>query len=109
MHEDAQNLAGEVREQILESARDFFGESIGALKGRLESDRSQLQSLLDNLPESQEDARSRLQKRVGSYEDVQYILDRVTQKQEVQDTVERTVQQIQGAVGEEDGQAQQTS
>lgn len=102
MSEDVNNLAGEVQGQILDSARDFFGESIGALKGRLENDRSQLQSLLDNLPESQEDTRSQLQKLVGSYEDVQYILDRVTQKQEVEDAVERVVQRVQGE--KEDGQ-----
>jgi hypothetical protein len=96
------NLAGEVQGRILDSARDFFGESIGVLKGRLENDRSQLQNLLDHLPESQEATRSQLQKLVGSYEDVQYILDRVTQKQEVEDTVERVVQEAQEE--KEDGQ-----
>ncbi len=102
MPEDPNNLAGEVRGRILESARDFFGESVGALKGRLENDRSQLQSLLDNLPESQEDTRSQLQKLVGSYEDVQYILDRVIEKQEVEETVERVAQR--GQEARENGQ-----
>ncbi len=76
MFEDAQSLVSEVQEQTMNSARDFFGNSVGSLKSQLEDDRSQLQDLLDHLPDSQEDVRSQIQKLVGSYEDIEYMVDR---------------------------------
>lgn len=45
MFEDAQSLVSEVQEQTMNSARDFFGNSVGSLKSQLEDDRSQLQDL----------------------------------------------------------------
>lgn len=89
MSENGWDLTGEIQEQTLSSAEDFFGNSIGSLKRRLENDKSQLQSLLERSPESQEEAYSRLQKFVGSYEDIEYILNRVIQKQGLKGFVEK--------------------
>lgn len=41
------------------------------------------------MPEDQEGARSRLQKFLGSYEDVEYMLNRVIRKQGIEDLVEQ--------------------
>ncbi|MGB3681063.1 MAG: hypothetical protein WA990_01115 [Rubrobacteraceae bacterium] len=86
MPEDARSLIREVHEQTMSSARDFFGNSVGSLKNRLEKDRSQLQTLLDHLPESQEDIRPQLQQLLGSYEDIEYMMVRAIQKQKVEET-----------------------
>lgn len=95
MSENEQDLTGRIQDQTLSSAISFFGNSVGFLKERLESDRTQMQSLLERFPESQEEARSQLQKLVGSYEDVEYILGRVIQKQGVEDLVEQAARQTQ--------------
>ena len=59
IQEQTQNLAQQIQEQTLKSARGFYGDSLGTLKGQLEDDRSQLQELLDQLPESQPGRRQR--------------------------------------------------
>ena len=79
-----------IQDQTLSSAIEFFDNSVGFLKERLEGDRTQIQSLLERLSDSQEEDRSQLQKLVGSYEDVEYILDLVIQKQGVEYLVEQT-------------------
>lgn len=52
-----------------------------------------MQDLLDHLPDSQEDVRSQIQKLVGSYEDIEYMVEQAIQKQEVEGVVEQVVQQ----------------
>jgi hypothetical protein len=89
IQEQTQNLTQQIQEQTLKSARDFYGKSLGSLKGQLEDDRSQLQELLDQLPDSQKDARVRLQQMVESYEAVGHSLDEVAQQQGVQDAVDQ--------------------
>ena len=93
----AQNLNQAIREQTLKSAQDFYGDSLGSLKGQLVDDRSQLQDLLDQLPESQWDARARLQEMVESYETIGNSLDDVAQQQGVRDTVDQAAEQAQEA------------
>jgi uncharacterized protein YjbJ (UPF0337 family) len=95
--EEAQNLNQAIREQTLKSAQDFYGDSLGLLKGHLEDGRGQLQDLLDQLPDSQEDTRARLEDMVESYEVIENSLDEVAQQQGVQDTVARAAQQTQEA------------
>jgi uncharacterized protein YjbJ (UPF0337 family) len=95
--EGAQNLNQAVREQTLKTAQDFYGDSLGSLKGQLEDDRSQLQDLLDQLPESQQDARDRLREMVESYETIGNSLDDVAQQQGVRDTVDQAAEQAQEA------------
>ena len=97
MTEGAQNLNQAIWEQTLKSAQDFYGDSLGSLKGQLETDRSQLQDLLDQLSGSQQDARIRLEEMVASYEAIGKCLDDVAQQQGVRDTVEGVAQQAQEA------------
>ncbi len=72
--QDVQIIVGEFYEQIVDNARRFFGDSMGSLKSRLQSDSSELRSLLEQLPKSQEEPRSQLKKLLGSYEDVEFII-----------------------------------
>ena len=97
MIEEAQNLTEAIRDRTLKSARDFYGDSLGSLKGQLEHDRSQLQELLDQLPAPQQAARSRLEEMIESYEAIGNSLDEVAQQQGVRDTVSRAAQQTQEA------------
>jgi uncharacterized protein YjbJ (UPF0337 family) len=100
IQEQTQNLAQQIQEQTLKSARGFYGDSLGSLKGQLEDDRYQLQDLLDQLPESQQDARARLEEMVESYEAIENSLDEVAQQQGVEDAVDRAAQQAQEAAGQ---------
>ena len=52
MTEGIQNLIQQIQEQILTSAQDFYENSLGDLMGQAQNDRSQLQELLEQLPES---------------------------------------------------------
>src|SRR5918998_1128498 len=105
---EAQNLSQRIQEQTVKSAQDFYGESVGQLKGRLENDRAELESLVEQLPESQEEARSQIQELVDSYEEIENTLDQVAQGQGVEDIVSDTVQQVQEAVGQVAQGAQET-
>ena len=42
MTESAQNLTQQIQEQAVNSAKDFYGNALGEVKGQLESSRSQL-------------------------------------------------------------------
>lgn len=97
MTEGAQNLNEAIRKQTLKSARGFYGDSLGSLKGQLEDDRTQLQELLDQLPEFQQDARARLEEMVESYEAIGNSLDEAAQQQGMQDAVEGGAKQAQEA------------
>jgi len=59
--EGVQNLGQTIQEQTLESAQDFYGNSLGSLKSRLENSRFQLQDLLEQLPDSQKYARAQIE------------------------------------------------
>jgi RNA binding exosome subunit len=52
MTEAAQSLVQQMQVQVLKSAEDFYGNSLGTLEKQLENDRSQLQELIEQLPES---------------------------------------------------------
>jgi hypothetical protein len=58
--EDAQNLQQQIQEQTVNSAKDFYANQLGQIKGELESSRSQLESLLEQIPEQQEEARAQI-------------------------------------------------
>jgi RNA binding exosome subunit len=55
MTEAAQRLVQQMQVQVLKSAEDFYGNSLGTLESQLENDRSQLQELIEQLPESQQE------------------------------------------------------
>jgi pyruvate/2-oxoglutarate dehydrogenase complex dihydrolipoamide acyltransferase (E2) component len=96
--EGAQNLAQQIQEQTLRSAQDFYGESLGRLKGQLQGDRSQLESLAEQMPS--EEAQAQIQEMVDSYTAIEDSLDQAAQDLGVEDTVNQAVQQAQDALGQ---------
>ncbi len=103
MTEQGQDLVQQVQEQVQQSAENYFGDSLGAIKNQLANHRSQLQELIDMLPESQEEGRAQLEQLLGSYEELENNLDEVAQEQGVQEVVNEAAQQAQ----EETEQAQE--
>jgi RNA binding exosome subunit len=100
MTENVQNLTQEIQEQTVNSAKDFYGNALGQVKGQLESSRSELEGLMEQLPESQEDARAQLQELIDSYESITNAVDEAAQTQGVEDTVQGAVDQAQEAAGQ---------
>ena len=102
---------GQIQEQVQQTAQDFFGDSLGAIKGQLATHRSQLQEIMEMLPESQkqEDGRAQLEQLLNSYEELENSLDVVAQEQGLQETVNQAAQQAQEAAGQATEQAQETA
>jgi hypothetical protein len=104
MSEQGQDLRQRIEEQVQQTAQDFFGESIDSIKTQLANQRSQLQEIVEMLPESQESGRAQLEQLLGSYEELENNLDEVAQEQGVQEAVNQAVQQAQEETA---GQAQE--
>jgi len=86
--------------QAVNMAKDVYSDSIGEAKSKLQHDRSQLESLAEQLPESQEEARAQIQELVDSYTEIENALDQAAQDQGAEDTVSEVVRQAQEAVGQ---------
>ena len=97
VQDQTQDLTQQIQEQTLKSAQDFYGNSLGSLKSQLENDRSQLQDLLDQIPESQGNAREQLEQLVASYEAIEDSLEEAAQQQGVEDKAARMVAMCQKA------------
>jgi predicted ribosome quality control (RQC) complex YloA/Tae2 family protein len=109
MSEQAQNLVGQVQQQVQQTAQDFFGDSLGDIKNQLATHRSQLQEIVEMVPESQEGGRAQLEQLLGSYEELENSLDEVAQEQGLQETVNQAAQQAQETAGQATEQAQETA
>ncbi len=110
MTEQGQDLIQQVQEQVQQSAENYFGDSLGAIKNQLATHRSQLQELIDMLPESQEGGRAQLEQLLSSYEELENSLDEVAQEQGLQETVNQAAQQAQEEVaGQATEQAQEVA
>ena len=107
MTEQGQDLVQQVQEQVQKSVQDFYGDSLGAIKNQLATHRSQLQELIDMLPESQEGGRAQLEQLLSSYEELENSLDEVAQEQGLQETVNQAAQQAQEVAGQATEQAQE--
>ena len=105
MSEGAQNLQQKIQQQIMQSAQDFYGESLGKLKSQLQTDRAQLESLAEQMPS--EEAQAQIQELVDSYEAIESSLDQSAQDLGVEDAVNQAFQQVREAVGTVAGQAQE--
>jgi pyruvate/2-oxoglutarate dehydrogenase complex dihydrolipoamide acyltransferase (E2) component len=103
--ERAQNLQQQIQQQTIQSAQDFYGESLGRIKGQLQSDRAQLEILAEQMPS--EEAQAQIQELVDAYEAIESSLDQSAQDLGVEDTVNQALQQAQEAVGQVAGQAQE--
>ncbi len=113
MTEQGQDLVQQVQEQVQEqvqqSAEDYFGDSLGTIKNQLATHRSQLQELIEMLPESQEGGSAQLEQLLSSYEELENSLDEVAQEQGLQEAVNEAAQQAQEAAGQATEQAQETA
>jgi len=109
--EGIQNLGQQIQEQVLKSAQDFYGNSLGSLKSHLQNDHFQLKEMLEQIPDSQQDARAQLEALLASYEALQSSLDEFAQQHGVEGAVNQAAQQTHESVGQEEeasDQAQQT-
>ena len=93
MSKGERNLWQRVQEQILQSARDFYGNSLGQLKGQLQGDRTQLQDLAEELPEGGPQAQVR--DMVESYSKIEEPLDRSAQDLGMKDAGNEAARQVQ--------------
>ena len=101
MTEDAQNLARRVQDQTVDTAREFFGASLGWLKHRLRDDRSQLEYLAQQL--RQEEARARIQGFIESYSAIEESIEEAARDLGLEDTMDEAAPQDAGeqvAVGQ---------
>ena len=93
MTEQGQNLVGQIQEQVQQTVQDFFGDSLGAIKNQLATHRSQLQEIMEMVPEAQEGGRAQLEQLLASYEALESSLDEIAQEQGLQEAVNQAAQQ----------------
>jgi len=106
---EVQNLVQQIQEQVLKGVEDFYGKSLSSLESRLKDDRSQLEELLEQLPNSQEDMRTRIEQLVASYEAIGESLQVTARQQGVEGVLSQAVQQAQEAAGRATQQAQEVA
>ncbi|MCA1718726.1 MAG: hypothetical protein LC781_18515 [Actinobacteria bacterium] len=94
MPEGERNLRQRIQEQTVQSARDFYGDSLGRLEGILQGDRAQLEDLAEQLPEG--DSEAQIRDMAGSYSKIEESLHQAARGVGVE-----------GAVGEAARQAQE--
>ena len=102
MSEGTQNLQQQTQDQYLQQAQDYFGQSMGRIKGQMQSDSAQLESIMQQLPE---ESQAQIQEMTDSYAQFEGIIDQSAQDAGVQDTVDEAAQQVRqsadGALGQE--------
>ena len=102
---ESQNLVQQIQEQTIKSAQDFYGESLGRINSQLQGDRSQLESLAEQIP----DEEARIQEMADSYAMIEESFDKAVQDLGVEDAVSQALQQAQEAVGQMTGQAEEAA
>jgi len=102
-----QDLSQQIQEQTVSSVQDFFGESLGKLKGQLQSDRAELESLVEQIPD--EEAQAQIQEMVDSFSEIENSLDQAAQDLGIEEAVNQALQQAQDTAGQVAGQAQQAA
>src|SRR5919199_963534 len=91
MSERTQNVQQQSQdEQILQEARDFFGQSMGRLLGQMESDNAQLQNYMQQLPS---ETQAQIQEMTNSYNQFAGTITQAAQDAGVEDSVLQSAQQ----------------
>src|SRR4028119_1625690 len=103
MSEQTQNLQQQTQDQSLQQAQDFFARSMGRIKGRMQSDSAQLESVMQQLPE---DSQAQIQEMTDSYTQFGDTIDQAAQDAGVQDVMEEEAQQARQTADEALGQGQ---
>jgi hypothetical protein len=102
---ESQNLVQQIQEQIIKSAQDFYGESLGRINSQLQGDRSQLESLAEQIP----DEEAQIQEMADSYAMIGESFDKGVRDLGVEDAVSQALQQAQEAAGQVAGQAEEAA
>jgi hypothetical protein len=92
--EGVRNLPQRLQEQVLQSAWDFYGDSLGRFKGILQGNRTQLEDLVKQLPEG--DAEAQIRNMVGSYSKIEESLDRVVRDLGVEEALRQVQEEATG-------------
>ena len=82
---ESQNLVQHIQEQTIKSAQDFYGESLGRINSQLQGNRSQLESLAEQMPD--EEAQAQIQEMADSYTVIEESFDKAVQDLGVEDAV----------------------
>jgi hypothetical protein len=102
--EGTQNLQQQTQDQYLQEAQEYFGQSMGRIKGRMQSDSAQLEGLMQQLPE---ESQAQVQEMTDSYAQFEATIDQAAQDAGVQDTVDEAAQQARQSADEASGQGQE--
>jgi hypothetical protein len=86
-----QSLRQQIQQRATQSAQDFYGNSVGGIKSRIQNDRAQLESLAQQMGEG--DAKAQIQEMIDSYNELESSMDQATQEQGVQRAVSQAAQQ----------------
>jgi TIR domain len=76
-YQSAASLQQRIQQQVTQSAQDFFGDSLGRLKGQLQNDHAQLESLAELSPPQ---AQAQLQEMIDSYHEIEKAIDQAVDK-----------------------------
>ena len=104
MSEGTQNTQQQTQDQYLQEAQEYFGQSMGRIKGRMQSDSAQLEGLMQQLPE---ESQAQVQEMTDSYAQFEATIDQAAQDAGVQDTVDEAAQQARQSADEASGQGQE--
>ena len=88
--------------QAVNIAKDVYSDSIGEAKSKLQHDRSQLESLAEQIP--REETKQRIRKMVDAYSGIEQALEQAAQDLGVEERLIQTLQQAQEAGGQVAGQ-----
>ena len=80
---ESQNLVQQIQEQTIKSAQDFYGESLGRINSHLQGNRSQMESLAEQIPNEE----AQIQEMADSYTVIEELFDKTVQDLGVEDAV----------------------
>src|SRR5215203_2947860 len=102
MSEQNQNAQQQAQDdQALQQARDFFGQSMGRIKGQMQSDSAQLQSYMQQLPE---ESQAQIRQMTDSYSQFEGTINQAAQDAGVQDSLEESAEQARQNADQASGQ-----
>src|SRR3712207_857136 len=101
MSEGTQNLQQQTQDQYLQQAQEYFAQSMGRIKGQMQSDSAQLESVMQQFPE---ESQALIQEMTDSYTQFEGTIDRAAQDAGVEDTLEEAAQQARESADEASGQ-----
>ena len=101
MTEGTQNPQQQTQEeQYLQEAQDFFGQSMGRIKGQMQSDSAQLESIMQELPE---ESQAQIQEMTDSYGQFEGVMDQAAQDAGVQERMDEAAQEARQTADEATG------